>query len=73
MLGTDFIKKNEKEAVRWLSIVADREKTNAQIKLAEIYYEGEIVEMDLEKSFNYLTKASKNNSKEAEELLQKLF
>lgn len=73
LLGTDFIKKNEKEAVRWLSIVADREKTNAQIELAEIYYEGEIVEMDLEKSFNYLTKASKNNSKKAKELLQKLF
>src|SRR5205807_4389324 len=51
-LGIQFLKGEEvpkdlDEAVRWLSLAAEQNHTDAQITLATMYYEGEGVEKDL--------------------------
>ncbi|MCT7510971.1 tetratricopeptide repeat protein [Aliarcobacter cryaerophilus] len=77
--GAETIEKDEKEAVKWYKILAENNEGYSQLTLGKVYYEGEIVEMDIEKSFQYLTLASKNKAldaefrQEAKELLAKLF
>ncbi len=77
--GLETVKKDEKEAVKWYKILAENNEGYSQLTLGKVYYEGEIVEMDIEKSFHYLTLASKNKAldaefrQEAKELLATLF
>ena len=77
--GAETIEKDEKEAVKWYKILAENNEGYSQLILGKVYYEGEIVEMDIEKSFHYLTLASKNKAldaefrQEAKKLLEELF
>lgn len=71
--GNDIIKKNQEEGLKWLIISAENGGVLAQKKVGELYYEGNIVEMDLEKSYYYLKEASKNGNIEAKKILKELF
>ena len=78
--GAETIEKDEKEAVKWYKILAENNEGFSQLMLGKIYYGcPETVETDLEKSFQYLTLASKNKDidaefkQEAKKLLTKLF
>jgi TPR repeat protein len=72
-LNGDGVKKNNKEAFKWLNLAAKNGETDAQLTIGKMYFYGKGIKQDKEKAWYWLKLSANNFNGDAEYFIGKLY